>query len=314
MYTGRSIGLGISVLIGVRVIGEPIYYPAYNKNGNGVNQQCKFGVLLNTNKGTDQRTGDKGKRYKFNIVAWGKLADTCARSLSKGRALDLICRPEPYEGTLFDENRQPRLDNAGLPIKIQKEAHTILFIIFGEESEKHIINQIMVGERPQGWSVPNSQDNVIYKQMLDRRNSEIWNGGDKFGFAKVSIPQGPGIVVAGVNMANNQPMNYYASSQPSPGMAPAGYPQNPPVGGPGVRPQEIANAFSGQANGQVYYQNVNGVMVPVNPPAGPQQGAPAGYPQSPVNFQPAPVNHQPVQNTVYTPPAQTAGGGHVPVY
>lgn len=191
----RAIGLGSTQFMGARVAGELTHIPAHNKNGKLVNQRTIIPVYLNSNKGTG-RDGTPGRSDQYRLVAWGKLADICAKSLSKGKALDCNCTPHSYEGRIYDTQGQMRVDNTGTPIKVEKVGFTIDKIIFGEEAAKTIAEEIQTGRRPVNWNVPSHADNTLYKTILENRRNEVYAGGAKFGFAKVIVPNGPGVVLA----------------------------------------------------------------------------------------------------------------------
>lgn len=192
--SGRAIGMAGCFMAGVRVAGELTYVPQHIKNGVKINARAVIPVYRNSHRGTDQKSGEKGRKDTFKLVAWGKLADTCCRSLSRGTAIDVFAEPHSYLGKVYNMDGSLRTDVAGQPIEINKVGFTILNIIFGEESEKTIEAEIANGRRPMYWNVRNHQDWALWTAMLQDRQRRVWDGrSPKFEFARVVVPQGPGI-------------------------------------------------------------------------------------------------------------------------
>jgi len=195
----RAISLVMAFFAGVRVAGQCTYIPAHtNTAGKKINARITIPVYANSHRGTNQKTGAKGRSDSFRLVAWGKLADTCARSLDKGKAMDVTCIPNSYLGKVYDENRQIRVDTTGQPIMVTKVGFTIKDIVFGEESAKRIAEQIAEyissgGQkgRPQGWNIPNSPHYAAWLTTLQQRQLTTWNGqSNTFGFARVIVSAG----------------------------------------------------------------------------------------------------------------------------
>lgn len=195
----RAIGMAATQFIGARVAGRDgvpsiTYILAHIKNGKTINQRCNIPVYINSNKGTS-RDGTPGRSDRFRLVAWGKMADICAKSLSKGKAFDAICSPHSYEGRTYDAQGNMRVDNTGQPITTEKVGFTIERIVFGEESQKEVELEIQTGRRPINWNVLNHPDHATWQTILQTRKNAQYTGGDIFGFAKVIIPSGPGITL-----------------------------------------------------------------------------------------------------------------------
>lgn len=188
----RAIGISSAQFMGARIAGQLTYVPAHNKNGKDINQRCMIPVYVNSNKGTG-RDGQPGRSDQFRLVAWGKLADICARSLSKGKALDCICTPGSYEGRIYDTNGNMRVDNTGQPITVERVGFTIQSLVFGEDSQKEIDLEIQVGKRPINWNNPQHPDYQTWISVLQQRQATQHMGGNEFGFARVVIASGPGI-------------------------------------------------------------------------------------------------------------------------
>lgn len=190
--SGRAISLVTSHMSGIRVaskIDEPslVYVPAYIKNGKKINQKITIPVIANSHKGGN----GEGRADAFKLVAWGKLADICARSCSPGKALDVSCDIQSYSGNVFDQSGQLRLDATGQPIQVTKISFTIKDIVFGEEADKFIQDEIQRQKRPANWDKKGHPDFETWRQKMITRQSAIWDGkSNTFGFARVFVPQG----------------------------------------------------------------------------------------------------------------------------
>lgn len=193
----RAIGISNATFIGARVAGQLTYVAAHKKNGKDINQRCIIPVYVNSNKGTG-RDGTPGRSDQFRFVAWGKLADICARNLPKGKALDVICSPHSYEGRVYDGNGSPVLKSDGQPLTIEKVGFTVEKLVFGEESAKEVDLEVQSGKRPINWNVLNHPDAATYAATLKARQQVQYTGGDSFGYARVIVPAGQGITASNV--------------------------------------------------------------------------------------------------------------------
>jgi hypothetical protein len=236
----RAIGLGTGSFMGARVAGiagtpSLTYVQAHVKSGKNINARCIIPVYINSNKGTN-RDGTPGRSDRFRLVAWGKLADICARSLSKGKALDCVCSPHSYEGRIYDAQGNMRVDNVGQPITVERVGFTIEKIVFGEDSQKEIDLEIQEGRRPVSWNVPNHPDSALWSKMLQDRQNLQFTGGTVFGFARVIVPSGPGIT-----LITNQPI----------GTPQAAYQAQAPVQTPvGADPNQLVQLIQQVLNSQ----------------------------------------------------------------
>jgi len=221
----RSIGLAGSFFAGVRVAGKLTYIPEHMKNGKKINSRCVIPVYKNSHHGTNAKTGEQGRSDSFKFVAWGKLADTCAKSLPVGKAIDVIADPQSYLGNLFAADGSIRVDNAGAPIQVNKVSFTIMNIVFGEESAKAVAEEVSTGRRPVNWANPAHPDYHLWIHILKQRQAVVWNGESEFGYARVVVPQGQGVVVTpGVPIQNpsqdptapTQTMTQYAAPSQAP--------------------------------------------------------------------------------------------------
>ena len=222
--SGRAIGMGIASFSGLRVAAQPTWIPAHKKNGVDINSRIIIPTHCNSHRGKDQKTGEKGRSDTFRLVVWGKLADTCARSLLPCNAFDAVCRPHSYLGKVYNKDGTVRVDMAGVPIEVTKVAFTVIDMIFAEETEKNIASSIQAGRRPMNWNVKGHPDWDSWVKILTERHKEVWDGrSGEFGKARVIVPQGPGIVLD--------------FTRPAPTVAGYAQPGQPTL------PQQIANTF-----------------------------------------------------------------------
>lgn len=197
---GRAKGWITSACAGARVAGKDgqpglTYIPAHTVNGKLRNQRVTFTVYINSNKGTG-RDGSPGRSDRFQLVAYNALADSLCRSMSNGKAIDAVLKPHSYEGRSFN-NGVMRLEADGSPVITEKVGFQIVESpTYGEDAQKTIDQEIATGRRPANWNVANHPDNAIWIQMLrDRANVQYIPGSPTFGYARVIVPQGAGIVM-----------------------------------------------------------------------------------------------------------------------
>lgn len=205
----RAIGFTTCTMVGARVAGKDgksgiRYIPAHTKNGKLINQRCIIPVYINTSRGQNP-DGTTGKSYSFRLTAWNALADTCARNLPVGKAIDCITSPVTFQGPLTD-NGIVQLKSDSTPIMITKVSFTIVESpVFGEEALKTIELEVNSGRRPVNWNNPAHPDAQIWTNMLkERQNVQYIPGQPMFGYAEVLVPSGQGIVL--VNQAATGPL------------------------------------------------------------------------------------------------------------
>ena len=190
---GRSIGLAVCTFAGIRVSSQLTYIPAHiNAGGKRISAKVTIPVAKNSHKGTNQKDGSKGRTDFFTLTAWGKLADIMARSCPVGKALDVVCEPRSYMGQLYNSDRTPRLDAAGVAIEVPKTSYNIVMSpVFGEESNTQIGKEIQHGLRPQNWNVDGHPDYALWTSILQQRQAYNWDGqSPTFLFARVFVPAG----------------------------------------------------------------------------------------------------------------------------
>ncbi len=177
-------------LIGVRVAGSPTYTPAHiNAAGKTIRQRATFSVYAN---GKDEKDADK-----FKITAWGRMADSVARSAAPGKKLTLVCAINTFKGRVPYPNANPNApvqyvtDVQGQPLLIVKTGFTIEEIDYGFDSAALIVNEIRGGHRPQFWNVIGHADEAAWKAVCKQRNDlEYTLNATHFGYAVVQNPNG----------------------------------------------------------------------------------------------------------------------------
>lgn len=249
----RAIGAGAAQFMGARVAGQPTYILPHVKNGKNINQRCIIPVYINSNKGTN-RDGSPGRSDQFRLVAWGKLADITAKSLSKGKAIDCVCSPHSYEGRIYDAQGNMRVDNTGQPITVERVGFTIERIVFGEESQKEVDQEVATGRRPINWNNPQHPDYQTWLSILQTRQNTQYTGGDTFGFARVITPSGPGITLT-------------TGQTPNSGFTPGATPTNATQGQSGAAGAAIDPNVLAQMVAQVLKGNAQVPQAPNTPPA-----------------------------------------------
>lgn len=183
----RSIGMFFGFGAGLRVGGELTFVPAHLSatTGKKISHRVDIPVYCNSHRGNN----GEGKSSLFKVTAWGDLARKLAISCSPGKALDVVVELSAYKGRVW-HNQVLVTDTAGQPITVTKTSMTIMRIIFGEETQKHIDDQVATNARPMGWNNPASPDFQLWKNMLQQKMALQYTGGDKFEFARVLQPNG----------------------------------------------------------------------------------------------------------------------------
>lgn len=217
---GRNAGIFMGFGSNFRVSSQLSYTPGYVRaDGVTVNQRVKIPCAMNGLK--NQKTGIAGTDF-FQLVAWGKLADFCAKTLNKGRAFDAVVVPHTYQSRYF-QNNVPVAGINGQPLMIDRVGFTITQFRIGEEAQELIDEEIRAGRRPQFWNTKNHQDNVLWMQIIAARNATVFTAGaPAFGYAKVFLPnlQAP---VAAQNLPNMVHQAFAGAPAPvnTPAMNPA---------------------------------------------------------------------------------------------
>lgn len=173
---GTSIGMGKSHFTGLRVSFPPTYIPSYEKNGQTVSACLKVKAFCN-------RKNDRAD--VFDLTLWGKLADAGAKSLSVGKEFHVECRPESYDGRIWNEDNVVYTKKDGTPMTVRKVNFVVTDIVFGSESDKHIQAEIAAGKRPPNYN-DGAQGSEAWRATLKARSAYVYDGtSEMYGWAKV---------------------------------------------------------------------------------------------------------------------------------
>lgn len=166
------------------------YFPAHSKNGVNISARCTINAFMNI---ASRANNGEGQSTVVPLTAWGKLADVCAKSMSPGKEFHCSAELKGYEARVF-HNQQPVVMPDGTTLTTNKLGFSITKLLFGEESAKHIANEIQSGIRPPDWNLAGSPGSNAWRELLQKRNAMAFDAAQPvFGYAKVILPQGPGI-------------------------------------------------------------------------------------------------------------------------
>lgn len=199
--SGSARSLSIAMFAGLRVASTS-FTPEYSKDGRNVSAKLVINAFENTaSKATN---GVVKKRESIQFTVWDKLAHICAKSMSPGKEWNCTAYPNVYLGRVFQPGAPgqpgtPVLMADGSPLMTKKFSFTIQQLTFGEESNKHIANemQAMINNRPVrplDWNVLGSAGAAEWKQTLLARQAVQFNPAlPTYGYARIRMPQGTGI-------------------------------------------------------------------------------------------------------------------------
>ena len=193
--SGSARSLQMSFFTGLRV-ASTIFTPEYSKNGKNVSAKLVCNSFMNIASSANEGEG-RNEAVPFTI--WGKLAHICAKSMSPGKEWNCFAQLHVYNGRVFmpGVNGQPGtpiLDAQGQPLTTKKFSFTVSMLTFGEESDKHIANEIQAGVRPAGWNIKGSQEAAAWKAQLQARQALQFDPKlATYGYAMVRMPQGENI-------------------------------------------------------------------------------------------------------------------------
>jgi len=187
----------MSMFSGIRVASTN-FTPEYSKNGKNVSAKLTINGFMNV---ASRANGGEGRNESVSFTVWGKLAHICAKSMSPGKEFNCTAALHVHDGRVFmpglpGQPGTPIMKPDGTQLTTKKFSYTIQLLTFGEESNKHIANEIQAGPgvRPAGWNVAGSQDALIWKEILKARQAVQFNPqAPTYGYARVYMPQGAGI-------------------------------------------------------------------------------------------------------------------------
>ena len=193
--SGSARSLSISMFSGLRV-ASTIFTPEYSKNGKNVSAKLVVNAFMNI---ASKANEGEGRNEAVPFTIWGKLAHICAKSMSPGKEFNCIGQLHVYQGRVFmpSVNNQPGtpvLDAQGQPLMTKKFSYTVSMLTFGEESDKHIANEIQANVRPIGWDVKGSPEAAQWKAQLQARQAIQFDPNlPTYGYARIRMPQGTNI-------------------------------------------------------------------------------------------------------------------------
>lgn len=237
----------------VRMAGPATYTPAHIPAGSDkpMSQRARFNVY--------QNNGDV--QHTFPCTVWGKLADTVARGGATGKELHITdAELRSYRGKVFVPNGQ----GGRVPFQmadgtfLMQTKHNVLVrrFIFGNDSDKTVLDEIQRGIRPQFWNSPGHPDEIAWKNIRNQRNAVQFDPNQQyFGTATVEIPQGcqlvdPNTKGAGTGQVQGNQMGSYGGGQPAQQYTQyAGNPQNVQQGFQAAQPQQMQSPAQPQMGG-----------------------------------------------------------------
>jgi len=196
--SGSARSLQASMFSGLRV-ARTDFTPEYSKNGKNVSAKLTINAFMNM---ATRANNGAGSNDAVPFTVWGKLAHICAKSMSPGKEFNCTATLHVYDGRVFMPSGIPNQPGTpiakadGTPLMVKKFSYTIQLLTFGEESDKHINNEIQAGPqvRPAGWNIAGSQDALLWKEILKQRQAVAFNpAAPTYGYARVRMPQGAGI-------------------------------------------------------------------------------------------------------------------------
>jgi len=195
--SGTSRSLQTSNFSGLRV-SRTYFTPEYSKNGANINAKLMISAFCNI---ASRANNGEGKRFPLQFTTWGKLAHVCAKSMSPGKEFNAFeCKIDVYQGRVNKPGAAPgqpwipALADDGTQLMTERVGFTIGLLTFGDDSNKHIANEIQENVRPMGWNVIGSQEEAQWKELLKVRQTIQFNPQlPTYGYARVHLPNGAGI-------------------------------------------------------------------------------------------------------------------------
>ena len=194
--SGSARSLEISVFSGLRVASTS-YTPAHSKNGKNISAKLVVNAFMNI---ASKANDGEGRNEAVPFTIWGKLADICAKSMSPGKEFNCHAQLHVYMGRVFmpstiaGQPGQQINGPDGQPVLTKKFSYTVDRMTFGEESNKHILNEIQAQVRPADWNVAGAAGNLQWKEILKSRQAIQFDPSlPTFGYARVYQPTGAGI-------------------------------------------------------------------------------------------------------------------------
>ena len=216
-------------------VASTFYTPAHSKDGNNISARIQVNAYANYKK----RNGEDVSEI-LSCTAWDKGADILAICLTKGKLFSAILDHNTYDAPTYDNDQIVNKRDGSGPLMRKASSWTIREFALGEDSFKHIMDEIQAGIRGVNWWVKGSQDALNFSEELKRRMALVGHfdpnlHSKRFGFAEVKMPK----YTFGAYI-QNQPAN---GSFPAAQQVPVIQPQA--VAGVAATPETVAAAFSG---------------------------------------------------------------------
>ena len=196
----RNAGVKHPTQPNLRVGGK--YHPAHvNAAGAQVSARWTGSLGINHRGYKNPQTGQETQvpTDYIRVTAWtGKnsagngMAERFARFMSVGLELSCFCTMKPYMADQYVDNvRVCKAD--GTPIQTERMGFTIIpgSTIIGEESDKHIRDEIIALKRPKQWADKGHADYQTWLQICAAKNAAVYQpGAEYFGYSIVVPPKG----------------------------------------------------------------------------------------------------------------------------
>lgn len=180
--------LQFSVFTNLRLASAK-FTPAHSKNGANVSQRLAINAYMNENR----RGSAEDKSKAISLTAWGNGADILAWCLTPGKEFTIFGDLNVYDAPVYFNNQPVSMGGQVLMRKCY--GYTIRRFDLGNDSFKHIMDEIQRGVRGVNWWVKGSQDAINFKTILDARMAEakkgfnIQSGASHWGFIEVELPR-----------------------------------------------------------------------------------------------------------------------------
>jgi hypothetical protein len=174
---------------GLRVASTS-FTPEHSKNGVNVSAKLTVNAFMNI---ASRANNGEGRNEVVSFTVWGKLAHTCAKSMSPGKEFNCTAGLRVYQGRVF-HNQQPVTLADGNVLMTKRSSFTVEKLTFGAESKKHINNEIQANVRPADWDRDGTPGQAQWMEILKQRQAIQFNAqAPTYGYAKILAPTGANI-------------------------------------------------------------------------------------------------------------------------
>lgn len=183
-----SRSLQFSVFTNLRQASS-FYTQAHSKDGNNISARLVVNAYMNFK----QRNGEE-KSEVISLTAWDKAADILALTLTPGKEFTVFADLNVYQAPVYWNDQIVNAPDGSGAMQRKAYSYTIRRFDLGNDSFKHIMNEIQHGVRGPQWWVKGSQDAIGFKAELDRRMALVGHfdprvHSQRFGFAEVKQPK-----------------------------------------------------------------------------------------------------------------------------